>query len=211
MSDSSEYKEAKANAKAEKARAKAMRPWFKKKRFIVPIVFGLLIVISVASNGGSSDNSASSGSSEESTSESSDSAGESATKMLGIGDAAQDGVFKFTVKSVKCGIKGYGSADFGVKAQGQYCEFAVSVENTGDKAEYMFADNQKLFSADNKEFSADTSALIYASDSDTWIKEINPGNTLEGLLIFDVPKDIELSHLELHESVFSSGVEVSVK
>lgn len=44
----------KATAKAAKAYAKAQRPWFKKKRFILPLAFVLIAVISQAA-GGSSD------------------------------------------------------------------------------------------------------------------------------------------------------------
>ena len=58
-----EYRNAKADAKAEKARAKAMRPWFKKKRFMIPLVIVVLgIAASAAGSGGgnSSDNDASS-------------------------------------------------------------------------------------------------------------------------------------------------------
>ena len=43
---------AKADAKAATARAKALRPWFKKKRFIVPIAIVLIAGISTAANGG---------------------------------------------------------------------------------------------------------------------------------------------------------------
>ncbi len=46
-----EYKDAKAEAKATKARAKAMRPWFKKKRFILGGLL-LLVVIGAAVGGG---------------------------------------------------------------------------------------------------------------------------------------------------------------
>lgn len=45
-------REAKAQAKAEKAHNKAMRPWFKKKRFIIPLGVVLLIVIIAATGGG---------------------------------------------------------------------------------------------------------------------------------------------------------------
>jgi hypothetical protein len=48
-----DYRDAKAQAKAAKAYAKAQRPWYKKKRFILPLALVLLIVIiSVASSGG---------------------------------------------------------------------------------------------------------------------------------------------------------------
>lgn len=45
-------KEAKARAKAEKAYAKASRPWYMKKRFWLLGVVALIIIISVATNGG---------------------------------------------------------------------------------------------------------------------------------------------------------------
>ena len=44
--------EAKAEAAAAKARSKAMRPWFKKKRFIIPLAFVVLLVIIAATSGG---------------------------------------------------------------------------------------------------------------------------------------------------------------
>jgi hypothetical protein len=42
-----------ADAKAEKAYAKAIRPWYKKKRFIIPLgLVGLMVVIAGTSGGG---------------------------------------------------------------------------------------------------------------------------------------------------------------
>jgi hypothetical protein len=56
MPDSSnEKKAAKADSAATKAKAKAMRPWFQKKRFIVPIALVAIIGISTATNSGGSD------------------------------------------------------------------------------------------------------------------------------------------------------------
>ena len=46
---------AKADSQAAKAKAKALRPWFQKKRFIIPIALVALIGISVASNPGAQD------------------------------------------------------------------------------------------------------------------------------------------------------------
>lgn len=43
---------AKAEAAAEKARAKASRPWYKKKRFLIPLAIMALAVVAVASGGG---------------------------------------------------------------------------------------------------------------------------------------------------------------
>lgn len=45
-------KDAKARAKAEKAYAKATRPWFKKKRFWLLGLIALLIIVALATSGG---------------------------------------------------------------------------------------------------------------------------------------------------------------
>lgn len=48
-----EVKAAKASVAAEKARDKAMRPWYKKKRFLLPLIaIAIAVVSSVASSGG---------------------------------------------------------------------------------------------------------------------------------------------------------------
>jgi hypothetical protein len=52
-SEPQNHRNAKANAKAAKAYAKAQRPWFKKKRFIGLGALVLLVVIIVLANGGS--------------------------------------------------------------------------------------------------------------------------------------------------------------
>jgi hypothetical protein len=49
---SSNKKSAKADSAAAKAKAKALRPWFQKKRFIIPIALVALMGISIASNQG---------------------------------------------------------------------------------------------------------------------------------------------------------------
>lgn len=45
----------KATAKAAKAYAKAQRPWYKKKRFMIPLVLLVIIVIASAAGGGGDD------------------------------------------------------------------------------------------------------------------------------------------------------------
>jgi hypothetical protein len=56
----------------------------------------------------------------------------------------------------------------------------------------------------------DTSAAIYLPDSNTFITPINPGNSVVGTLVFDVPVGSTLSSIELHDSAFSDGVSVQL-
>jgi hypothetical protein len=51
---------AKAQAAADKAYRKASRPWFKKKRFLLPLIILIVIVISTATNSGKKDTAATS-------------------------------------------------------------------------------------------------------------------------------------------------------
>jgi hypothetical protein len=57
--DANERKRLKAESAAKKAEAKALRPWFKKKRVIIPSAFLILAVFASISGGGSSSHSAS--------------------------------------------------------------------------------------------------------------------------------------------------------
>ncbi|MGO4471641.1 Ltp family lipoprotein [Arthrobacter sp. M-10] len=51
---------AKAQAAADKAYRKASRPWFKKKRFLFPLILVVIIVIAIAANSGKKDTAATS-------------------------------------------------------------------------------------------------------------------------------------------------------
>jgi hypothetical protein len=212
MSDeipSSDYKSMKAEAKAAKAAAKAVRPWYKKKRFIIPIGFFLLIAGATSTGGGSSDDTVSPN--EQSTPAATEDSQENQEFDGAIGSKVADGKFTFVVEGYECGIKEVGNEFLSQKAQGEYCVIQVKVTNTGDEAQYMFADNQYLYDQKGRQFSADTTANIYSGDSgDVWMTEINPGNSVKGYIFFDVPKGTKLSYLELHDSAFSGGVTVQL-
>ncbi len=135
-----------------------------------------------------------------------------AKKTAGLKDAVRDGKFEFIVTGVKCGVSRIGSDLIGQKAQGQFCLIDVQVKNIGKEAQ-SFADSvQKAYDAKKVEYSADSGAAIYANeDSQVFFTEINPGNTVKGKLVFDVPKGTELTTLELHDSMFSGGVKVALR
>jgi hypothetical protein len=125
---------------------------------------------------------------------------------------AKDGNFEFTVTGVKCGVASVGPADFGQKAQGEFCLVSVNVKNVGTTAELFSDISQKAYDASGAEFAVDSGAGVYANrESSTFLEQINPGNTVKGKLVFDVPKGTKLTSVLLHESLFSSGVKVPLK
>ncbi|MEW2385650.1 DUF4352 domain-containing protein [Micromonospora sp. NPDC047707] len=137
--------------------------------------------------------------------------GEDKPKTAKIGQAARDGKFEFTVKSNKCGVAKVGSDLLGDKAQGQFCLVTVSVKNIGKEPQTLIDSSQKAYAADGTEYSTDSEAAIYANkDQQTLFAEINPGNQVTGVLVFDIPKKVKLAKLELHDSPFSGGVTVAL-
>ncbi|MFI7598997.1 DUF4352 domain-containing protein [Actinoplanes sp. NPDC049681] len=129
----------------------------------------------------------------------------------GLGDPVRDGKFEFTVTKLDCSKTKVGSEFLNEKAQGKFCIISVTVKNIGKEAQTFDGSSQKAYDAEGTEFSNDTGAEIYANEgSPTFLQEINPGNQVKGKLIFDVPKSTTLTALELHDSVFSGGVKVSL-
>ena len=128
-----------------------------------------------------------------------------------IGQPARDGKFEFTVKSSKCGVAKVGTSMLGAKAQGQFCLVTVNVKNIGKEAQMFDGSSQKAYAANGTEYSADNGAALYANkDAETFLNDVNPGNQVTGVVVFDIPKNVKLAKLELHDSPFSGGVTVSL-
>ncbi|MEV4274916.1 DUF4352 domain-containing protein [Actinoplanes xinjiangensis] len=130
----------------------------------------------------------------------------------GLNQPAADGDFQFTVTGVKCGVSRVGTSLLGQAAQGQFCLISVQVKNIGKEAQTFLDSAQKAYDAKKVEYSVDSSAAIYANgDQQILFAEINPGNTVKGKLVFDVPDGTKLTSLDLHDSPFSGGIRVSLK
>jgi hypothetical protein len=217
-------REARADAAANKARAKAERPWYQKKRFISLLAILLLIIIIVATSGGedtgepSGDETATEdqpatdgdGTAEEEPAEEGE--GDEEATTTGIGSPAQDGSFEFTVDSFECGETTVGGEFLEEDAQGQFCLMSVRVENIGDSAQLFSADNQYVFNEEGTQYSASFEATFANNpEGDELFTEINPGNAVEGEIVFDIPEDAEAAYAELHDSPFSGGVRVELQ
>lgn len=131
-----------------------------------------------------------------------------APKGAKVGQTVRDGKFEFTVTKVEKGVAKVGNQYLNQKAQGQYVLVHVTVKNIGDEAQLLADSSQKVRDAKGREFSADTSAAIYIEDNKVFLNEINPGNSVKGILVFDMPKDATPATIELHDSPFSGGVTV---
>nr|WP_238341549.1 DUF4352 domain-containing protein [Actinopolymorpha rutila] len=129
----------------------------------------------------------------------------------GIGDAVRDGDFTFTVTKVTKGPARIGNEYLNTKPQGKFVYVYLTVENHGKEAGTFLGDDQYLFDTQGRKASADSEAAVYLDDSQSLLEEINPGNKLSGIVVFDIPTDATPASLELHDSMFSGGVKVAVK
>lgn len=128
-----------------------------------------------------------------------------------IGQPARDGKFEFVVKDLSRAktVGEYLTAT----AQGEYVIVQLTVKNIGSEPQLLSDGEQYLYDAEGNKYSADSTAGIYLAGDDgdsVWFKEINPGNTVEGKIAFDLPADVEPVRAELHDSMLSDGITVDL-
>jgi hypothetical protein len=174
----------------------------------IVVVFILLGAIGAA--GGSGSSTSSSGSSSSSSSSSSTKNEPAKPSGPAIGSTAADGKFAFAIWKVDCTKKSVSGALGSSTAQGHYCILSLSVKNIGKEAQTIFSSNMKLIDDQGREFKTDDMAQMNTGQTDLWLKEINPGNQLDGKLYFDVPTDAKIVTAELHDSAFSGGVKIDL-
>ena len=156
---------------------------------------------------------AASGGSSSSSGGNSSGGGSSSKTAVGIGTAAADGKFTFTVNTVQCAIPSVGDTanGLGVTAQGQFCKVNVTVANKGTEAQDLVSDNQYAFDDKGGKLSTSSDAEIYSNQDSVLFTNINPGNSVTGDLYYDIPNTATISKFEFHDSMFSDGVTVNNK
>jgi hypothetical protein len=174
-------------------------------------VFGLLIaftVIGMVAGGTSTTSNAPAASAPAPAATSPSAAPTSAPpKVAGIGTPVRDGKFQFTVTSITH-TQSVGDSLLGQTAQGEYTVVHVTVTNIGNVAQTMDDSAQYVYDSQGRKFSADSTADVYANG--VFLNQINPGNSVHGLIYFDLPANDKAIRAELHDSVFSGGVTVSL-
>ncbi|QIM15437.1 DUF4352 domain-containing protein [Leucobacter insecticola] len=194
------------------------KSWFARHKVLTGLggAIVLIIVISVAAGGGDkgSDEAGAGGASETTTtSENAPSEAEkpAASGAPGIGTAVESGGFAFTVISVEEAGAEVGGEYFQTAAQGRFVRVTVNVANIGDSPKYFFTNALTLVDEKGRSFNADTTATLYdQSNSDVWITEINPGNAIEGGIIFDLPADAVATTLKVSGGGFSGSEEINI-
>ena len=182
------------------------------KRHKILTVIGVIVLLAIIGGAAGGGNKTSNNSGTTNTNETKK-AEQAKPAMAKLNEVARDGKFEFTVASVECGKASVGTNEYLTKqAQGQFCLVNVTAKNIGSEAQTFDSSSQYLYDAANSKFSADGTASLYANpQGSTFLNQINPGNSVSGILVFDVPKDKTPVTAELHDSPFSGGVKVTLQ
>lgn len=127
---------------------------------------------------------------------------EGAAEVVALGEPATVDDVTFTVTSEDCGETTVGQEFLETEAQGVFCLFGVTVANGGNEPLFFDSSNVTGYIGDT-EYGSDSEATIYLEDNDAFLEEINPGNTIEATVVFDVPADTLFERLELSPGFLS--------
>lgn len=217
------YQDSRVQAKAASAQAKALRPWYRKKRFILPSLVLLVIIVAVAASGGKKTPPTSANGATVTT-QKTNAAASSHTATTApavtttsdptnngtpkLNQPAYDGDFKFVVTSVQCGASAADAiSPAAVPAGAQECIVTMTVEADKSQAQTFFDSNQYAYDSAGRQFSADSNAIFYVTN-DQDATQVNPGITITAEVPFQLPANDSISYFELHDSAFSGGVKV---
>jgi hypothetical protein len=175
----------------------------KKVGTIAGVIVAGIIALACSSGGGEGDG-------EDVAAPNSSAAPAAAAQKAKIGTAVRDGKFEFVVKSMKCNVDKAGKGFLTSKAKGDYCLVQLTVKNIGDESQ-LFAPSNMIGIKGKTEYTPDSTASLYATGEGTWVDQLNPGVDTTATVAYDVPSDLKLDAIRLHDSMLSDGVVVSLK
>jgi Domain of unknown function (DUF4352) len=128
----------------------------------------------------------------------------------GLGDPVRDGQFELVVRSVACGARSVGQGLARKRPLGQFCLVALRVENTGSEGRTFGGGSQYLFDAAGNRHDPDLDATVRHGGGRLLSTHLNPGQRLEGTLVYDLPDPVRLARVELNDGPFSGGAGVEL-
>lgn len=130
-------------------------------------------------------------------------------KEYKIGEVAKVGEVDYLINNVEV-TKQIGNEYVNTTAKDIFLIIDISITNN-EKESLSVADTFfKLLNGEN-EYSADSTGAIYLNDSSIIFKKLNPGVTLQGKIVFDVPESVAIANetkLQVQTGVWGSEKDV---
>ena len=180
---------ARAEAKALKAYAKATRPWYKKKRWIGAIIILVIIVLVSLGSGGGDDPKKVDSSGNTVDTKKDDKVG-TKSNPVAVGETIELEGTRYTVKSAKTAST-VGGEFFEEKAGGVYVIVELTIENTKDETKTFLSEAAKFIGGNDKKYSTDDDGTVAAIGEDgepLMFEDMQPDVPKTGVLVYDVPK-----------------------
>lgn len=87
----------------------------------------------------------------------------------------------------------------------------VTVKNIGDEPQTLIDTEQQLTDGSGRQYTSNTmAALLLPGNENAFITDINPGNNIKAVLVYDMAKGAKPTTIQLHDSMFSGGVKVDL-
>ncbi|MEV0899623.1 DUF4352 domain-containing protein [Actinoplanes sp. NPDC049802] len=119
------------------------------------------------------------------------------------------GQFTVSATALRCGVPSVGPAGLEQRAAGQFCLLDVTVTNNGREPELFDSGAQRIHDTNGEAYAVAEQAAVFLNDrSPTLLDRIGPGETVAGVLPFDVPVDAQLSGGVLSGEESTPGVRV---
>ncbi|NRQ39150.1 DUF4352 domain-containing protein, partial [Nonomuraea sp. NN258] len=129
------------------------------------------------------------------------------TPIAAAGTVVRDGDLAFKVLRTERKTR-VGTPAAGKRAQGMFLLVHVRVMNMGDKTAAFQGSRQKLLDKTGRAYAASAEAAVHLRESNTPWERINPGNNVEGVVVFDIPRSTTPNAIELHGPGTSTGAKV---
>ncbi|MDI6099214.1 DUF4352 domain-containing protein [Actinoplanes sp. NEAU-A12] len=126
-------------------------------------------------------------------------------------DGSPAGDFAFDVTGLRCGVSAVGPSDLEQRAAGQFCLLDLRVTNNGGEPELLDSGAQRIHDTNGVAYAVADSAAVFLNDGDpTLLDEIEPGETVTGVLPFDLPLDARPGEATLRDGMSAPGVRVKL-
>ena len=184
----------------------ATRPWFRKKRFMLPLALMVLVTVLQVANGGGD-----TGTPDTASSASQPTAADAPAKVAHIGVKVRDGNSEFVVTGLEHPGKTIaGKAGKRLTARGEFVIVRVDITNIGRAPQTPDSSCQLLINDKAWEFEPSPS-ILSTKEALKFVQRINPGQTAKDVvLLFDLAPGTMVGSIELHDSQLSPGVMVNL-
>jgi len=184
----------------------ATRPWFRKKRVMLPLALITFVAVLQVANGGDE-----TGAPDTAISTSQPTAEGASATVAHIGVKVRDGNTAFVVTGLEHPGKTlagkYGKT---LTAQGEFVIIRVDITNIGTAPMTPDCSCQLLVTDKAWEFEPSPS-ILSTKEALKFVQRINPGETVKDVvLLFDLAPGIIVGGIELHDSQSSHGVMVNL-